>query len=272
MGIAIGLVLYSINYFMDLRIRPLSVVLVTGLAVLITGFMRYNQEQEGQKVSNDRQLVVGTSADFAPFSYIDNGVITGFDIELIMEIVRRLDRKLIVQNMPFGTLISSLQLGTIQVIAAGLTATPERAQHVLFTEPYLENDPLVIVSRKDNPVKSIDALKNKTVTVNQGYTADTYVSSISDITVLRLPTPPDAFLALTSKRADALVAARKTLQVFFDQYSQDNFILFELPNAQENCALAITPRDPQLRDEIQYILHAMKKDGSLDQLRKKWNV
>jgi len=51
-------------------------------------------------------------------------------------------------SMDFDALIPALQQGKIDVIAAGMTITPEREKVVAFTIPYWEVDQAVIVSKK----------------------------------------------------------------------------------------------------------------------------
>ena len=61
-------------------------------------------------------------------------------------------------------------------------ASPQRlsdAKIVLFTEPYVENNPLVILSPQSAPAKSLADLTHKHCLVNEGYTADLYMSKIA---------------------------------------------------------------------------------------------
>ena len=54
------------------------------------------------KIKTDGKIVVGTSADYAPYEYIDEaGNKTGFDIELMEEIGKRMGLEIEWQDMPF---------------------------------------------------------------------------------------------------------------------------------------------------------------------------
>jgi polar amino acid transport system substrate-binding protein len=82
-------------------------------------------------------LRLGTAAVTEPFSFIDgSGEVVGFDIELGRRIAQRLDMGLEVVNMDFGGLIPALASGKVDVIAACITITEERAKKVLFSAPY----------------------------------------------------------------------------------------------------------------------------------------
>lgn len=82
-------------------------------------------------------LRLGTAAVTEPFSFVDgSNNVVGFDIELARHVARKLGKKLEVVNMDFGALIPALISGKVDMIAACITITPERAQKVLFSEPY----------------------------------------------------------------------------------------------------------------------------------------
>lgn len=221
---------------------------------------------------NADTFIVGVSADFPPFTFIQENKIVGFEIDLVQEIGNRLHKKLEMKNMPFETLVPSLQLGTIHAIAAGLTATEQRAQHVLFTTPYIENNPLVIVSLKAAPAQSLKDLNNKYVIVNGGYTADLYISKIPGPKIIRLKTVAEAFSALKSGRASAFVTAQNTVNPYFKQYAKQDFYITRIPNTEESTSLAIAQKYPQLHQQIQATLNTMKNDGFIQKLKTHWDL
>ena len=82
-------------------------------------------------------LKLGTATITEPFSFVDGSQkAVGFDIELASYVAQKLDMKLEVVNMEFGALIPALSSGKVDMIAACITITDERAKKVLFSEPY----------------------------------------------------------------------------------------------------------------------------------------
>jgi polar amino acid transport system substrate-binding protein len=82
-------------------------------------------------------LKLGTAAVTEPFAFIDGSQkVVGFDVELARRIAQQLDMTLEVVNMDFGALIPALISGKVDMIAACITITDERAKMVLFSEPY----------------------------------------------------------------------------------------------------------------------------------------
>ena len=82
-------------------------------------------------------LRLGTAAVTEPFSFVDGShKVVGFDIELASRVAQKLNMKLEIVNMEFGAMIPALLSGKVDMIAACITVTEERAKKVLFSEPY----------------------------------------------------------------------------------------------------------------------------------------
>ncbi|MBN2354872.1 transporter substrate-binding domain-containing protein [candidate division KSB1 bacterium] len=82
-------------------------------------------------------LKLGTAAITEPFSFVDGSQqIVGLDIEIASLVAQKLGMELKVVNMDFGAMIPALISGKVDMIAACITITEERAQSVLFSNPY----------------------------------------------------------------------------------------------------------------------------------------
>lgn len=246
------------------------------MLIVITGLLFWYKVQKRSSIApaSSNTIIVGTNAEYPPFSLMQNDTISGFDIDLIQEIVKRLNKKIDLKDMPFDALLPAAQVGSIQVIAAGITATPEREQTLLFTKPYLSGDPLVIITvkSKDNAVAGVEDLTGKKVVVNEGFVADFYMSDIQGPELIRLPTVTEGFLALTTGRADAFVTARNSAQPFFDQQGDQNFTVIPIEGTSDNYSLGISKKYPELLEPIQKVLDAMQQDGTIQVLKDKWHI
>jgi ABC-type amino acid transport substrate-binding protein len=253
--------------------KKIYVYIIIGLVAATTLFMR-KTNRHAPTASLDT-IIVGTNTEFPPFSFKENEkTITGFDIEVITEALNRLGKKIVIKDMPFDALIPEIQLGKIHIIAAGITPTPERAQRTLFTEPHLVSDKLVIISKKDNPYTSINELKNKTVIVNEGYNAEQFMLNYPEVNLVSLASnaPSDGMLTLKNGRADAFVTAYYPITPYFATTQDESCLISPIPNTEENSAFAVSKYYPEFRDAIQIMLDRMKEDGTLDALKRKWNL
>lgn len=114
--------------------RTFVVMLALALMVVFSGFTAMAQT-----------YVVGTSAGFPPFEYIEDGEVVGFDIDLMKAIGESQGFEVEFQDISFDSLIPGLQAGTIDIVAAGMTITEQRAQVVDFTDPYYSANQAVLV-------------------------------------------------------------------------------------------------------------------------------
>ncbi len=249
-------------------------LLLVGFITCITLIFWLIQLRKPEPTCMPTQLIIGTSADFPPFAFKnEQRELTGFDIDVITEICKRLELPYTFKDMPFEMLLPQLQLGTIHLIAAGMSATPERSQRILFSTPYLTTDPLAIIGIADGKkIESIDDLKGKNIIVNQGYTADLYMSKIRGINLIRLPTVADAFAALHAGKGDAYVSALSALQPFFRTYGQDSFTLTLIDDANEELAFGISKAYPELGEKINELLQDLQADGTLQKLKNTWHL
>ena len=92
-------------------------------------------------------IKMGTNAAFKPFEYLEGSDIVGFDICLSTEIAADAGRQLQVVDMDFNALITALSAGTVDFVAAGMTADAERLQSVDFSDPYYEATQVIIVQK-----------------------------------------------------------------------------------------------------------------------------
>ena len=84
-------------------------------------------------VSAEEKVTVGTNAEYAPFEYLDSdGKLTGFDYELLEAIAEEENLELVWKDMPFDSLIGSMEAGDIKIIAAAVGPTKEREKSIIY--------------------------------------------------------------------------------------------------------------------------------------------
>ena len=214
-------------------------------------------------------LIVGTNSEFPPFIYLENKTLVGFDIDIAKEVAIRLDKKIQFKDMPFDALIPEIILGHVDFVAAGMSYTKERATRVLFTKPYLAEDPLVIFTTSKQ-LLSLENLKGKNVVVVEGYTSDLLMTSQEGVNLTRLPTQSDAFMAIKSGRADAFVTAKSTADVFLKNQDASLFYITPIVGTGETCVLVVPKSKPQMLVDVQKALDSMESDGTLAKIKTKW--
>jgi ABC-type amino acid transport substrate-binding protein len=251
--------------------KKIVITLSLALVAAVTLGYMYKSSKGSSNSHTDNLLLVGTNAHFPPFEFMENGKIVGFEIELMDAIGKRLVKGITFKEMPFDSLLIEAQSGRIHIIASGMTPTAERSKQVFFTKPYLQNDPLVVITLAQNAPQSLAELNGKETVVNDGFTAESFMKQHKDVILRSLATPAEAFLALTNGRAYAYVSARSAVQPLFDRYGQEKFNILTLP-VSDSYALAVPKQFPEIFKQIQGALEALENDGTLLKLKKKWHL
>ncbi len=138
-----------------------------------------------KKDSNKKQLVVATNAEFAPFEYMMGDKFAGIDIEIAKAIADKLGKELVIDNMQFDAVVTSVGAGLADMAIAGLTVTPKRAESVDFTKTYYQASQQLIV-KADNTTfdecktvqdveKVLKSLTDKKAGFQNGTTGEYYV-------------------------------------------------------------------------------------------------
>lgn len=97
----------------------------------------------------DTQLVVATNASFAPFEYKEGNKFAGIDMEIAKYLADELGMELVIQDMEFDSVVTSVGNNGVDVAMAGLTVSEKRKQSVNFTTSYYNAAQVVITLAED---------------------------------------------------------------------------------------------------------------------------
>lgn len=121
--------------------------------------------RELQEVLNTGTLRVGITL-YAPWAMRNDRELVGFEVDVARQLAADLGVKAELLPYDVERLIPALESNEIDVIAAGLTITPERALHVNFSAPYAESGmTLATHSQSTAQVSDITALDSEEITI-----------------------------------------------------------------------------------------------------------
>lgn len=100
--------------------------------------------------ANKDQLVVATNAAFAPYEFVVGNEFAGIDIEIVKLIAAELNMEVVIQDMAFESVVTSIGKNGVDMAASGLTISPARAKIVNFSDPYEEGSYQVILAMNDD--------------------------------------------------------------------------------------------------------------------------
>lgn len=211
------------------------------------------------------ELVLLTESGFPPFEYADNSSdavdgVNGVDIEFGKALADKLGVKLKVIDMDFDSLTVALAANKGDLIAAGMTNTPERAEVVDFSQTYFDNG-LFILLPKGSDIQSVDDLQGKKISVQQGTTGNIFADKIEGAEVLEFKGMVEAGLALTNGNADASIMDVLTAQILV--HNNDKLMLLDNAVESEETALAVAKGNESLLKEVNELLTELQADGMI---------
>ena len=214
------------------------------------------------------KLHMATNAAFPPYEMIsDNGGFEGIDVEIATLIAQKLGLELVVDDMEFGSVITSVQGGKSDIAMAGLTVTDERKQNVDFTESYATGVQVIIVP-EGSDIQTVDDLaNNKMIGVQDGTTGYIYCSSpvedggYGEDHVTSYPNGAMAIEALKGGKVDAVVIDKEPAKAFVQ--ANAGLKILDTEYIVENYAIGISKDNNGLRDAVNNALKELIADGSV---------
>ena len=127
------------------------------------------------KDASKDQLVVATSTGFEPFEMVDeNGKFSGIDLEIAAGLAEYLGKELVIEDMQFASVITSVQQGICDIGMAGLTVTPAREEMVTFSNTYYNASQVIIAMESDTTFDECETTEDVVAILN-ALTADTLI-------------------------------------------------------------------------------------------------
>lgn len=220
------------------------------------------------------KLTMSTNAQFPPYeSVADDGKgyegtgFEGIDIEIAYALAQKLGLELVVDDMDFDSALSAVQTGKSDIVAAGVTVTPERQNTMCFTDSYANGVQVVIV-KEGSDIKSIDDLEGKKIGTQRGTTGYIYCSDdFGDENVVAYDDGLTAVQALNNGQVDAVVIDNAPAKEFIA--ANPGLVILDTSYAEEDYAIGMA-KGSALEDAINATLEELKADGTLQSIVDKY--
>ena len=158
------------------------------------------------------ELVLGTSADYAPFEFMypdDSGemVYGGIDVSVAKYIADEMGLSLEVENMGFDYLLTSLDKGDFDIVLAAMEATPDRLENADFSTGYYSDTPPAILVKADkaDQYKTLADFNGKSVGAQAATTKLDMVNDIEGVNAVSLESVLDLVNELVYDKVDAIL-------------------------------------------------------------------
>ncbi len=225
--------------------------------------------------SNDsKTLIMGTSADYAPFEFMykgEDGTMQygGIDVSVGQYIAESMGKELKVENMSFDYLVPSLVKGDFDIVIAAMEADGERLKSADFSDPYYTDLPPAILVKASDAAsyKTLADFSGKSVAAQTGTTKlDIVNKQLTGANAVPLALVTDMVNELVNGKVDAILVDGAVAK----QYAETNKDLViadassELGSAQPYC-VAVAKGDPKgLLPAINAAIAKMNEENKLE--------
>lgn len=246
--------------------RMLSVITVL-LGMLLTGCA----SQSGPQGDT---LRVGVMADYPPIIFRDDsGELAGLEVDFANQLGEALGRPVSFRENSLAGLFAALQKGEIDIIMSGISITPERQQHYLFSLPYTTIGQMAVVRLEDAARLSAPGVLLRSdfrVGYKTGTTGEALVTEKTNNGV-GFDSNAVAMDALIAGEVDAYVHDAPTVWNLANnpQYRSGLLGLYK-PLSSEQLAWVMAPDDRLLKEQVDTVLKAWMNNGELMRLKHKW--
>lgn len=218
-------------------------------------------------------LVVGVSADYAPFEFMypdagGNMVYGGIDISVAQYVADEMGLTMQVENMSFDNLLASLDKGDFDIVLSAMEATPERLENADFSDPYYTDVPPAILVKADkaDQYKTLADFNGKSVGAQTATTKLDLVNDIEGATPVALASVLDLVNELVYDKVDAILVDGGVAQQYAD--ANPDLVIAEasseLGEAAPYC-IAVAKGDPKgLLDGINAAIAKMTAENKIE--------
>ena len=262
------------------KMIAMLLALVMALSLMACGSTNTNNGgNDNANTGDDAQpeakttLVVGVSADYAPFEFMypdagGNMVYGGIDISVAQYVADEMGLTMQVENMSFDNLLASLDKGDFDIVLSAMEATPERLENADFSDPYYTDVPPAILVKADkaDQYKTLADFSGKSVGAQTATTKLDLVNDMEGVTPVALSSVLDLVNELVYDKVDAILVDGGVAQQYAD--ANPDLVIAEasseLGEAAPYC-IAVAKGDPTgLLDGINAAIAKMTAENKIE--------
>lgn len=216
---------------------------------------------------------VGMATGYPPYQFSYEGELTGFDVAVIQAIYDQLEESLALNQYDWDNVVSLLRYGELD-IAIGMEMTAARQQYFAFSEPYYERQTALFILSSDKKTTSIQQLVGKRISGDRHSVLEAYLQELGLRDAIRIEqadSKSEAMAQLAVGEVQAVIMPHGVAEYLATQYGVKVKALWQ-PKAAVPVAMAVAKGNESLVVRLNAALAVLEQDGTLDRLRKQWNI
>ena len=219
------------------------------------------------------KIVVATNPTWPPLEFLDDDKnIIGYDIDMIQAIGKEVGLDVEIRMIAWDGIFAGVAAGNYDVIASGVTITPERQRAFEFSKPYYDVQQIVVV-KKGESAANFEALKGRTVGGQIG-TTGVFVARKSgvDMTLREYDDVGLAMQDLINGRIDAVICDSPVALYYANQKEgfTDHLSIAFRTESTESFGFVVRKGRTDLVDRLNKGIDAVRAKGIEAELIRKW--
>jgi len=257
----------------------LAFSLVLGIAISGTMLPSSAQALDLKELKGRGKVVVGTEAAWAPFEFVEDGQIVGYDKDLLDLIIAEWGIELEQLDVPFAGILASLDQGKFDFVCTGLLMNPERAAKYAFTSPVALANVGILKKAGNDRITSVEDLSGLVIgapippsgpsAIFETYNKELEAKGKSPAEVTYFQGDADLFLALANGQIDGAVEARLIMSELMKKQPGQFEVVGDIGDPFY-IGWVTRKEDTDLRDAISEELRKIRDSGKMAELQMKW--
>lgn len=224
-------------------------------------------------------LRVGMEAAYAPYNWqvseeseytipidnVDGAFADGYDVQVAKRIAEALGMESVAVKLDFSALIDSLNNGQIDIVCAGMSVDPDRAQSADFSDSYIDDD-IVMITTSDSPYAGATTFADLAGASVMGQAATMYDTVIDQIPDINHMTPgetvPAVVESLASGTSDVITYSMLSVPKLLETYP--DFVELEMEEKFEGSVMpdnaAIAKGQDAVLEQINEVIAGIPED------------
>lgn len=229
----------------------------------------------GPPLANSKDaLTVGLAKGYEPYQFIDDkGVASGFDIDVAKAVFDKLKLNYQFSAYSWDDVMSLLRHNAIDV-AVGAEISAARMPYFLFTEGYYTRQPALLTLADNTQVQRVKDLIGQHITGDRHSSLEAYLSQLGLKTQFRIEqmeSKKEAISALAKGNVKAVIMPKRVAFYLANKIGIKLKVLWQSPQPTQ-VAFGVSNNNPDLVNQINDALDALRADGTLQRIKDKWSI
>ena len=252
--------------------KKIYITIISLLVVAAAVFSAFyvTSKNNNQETITKKTLTVGLEGTYAPFSYRQDGNLTGFEVELAKAVANEMNYKIKFEQTKWDSLIAGLDAKRYDVVFNNISKSSEREKSYSFGDAYLYSHTVLIQAQNSNLNKLADIKAKRfaqSPSSNYGQTAKKAGAEIVSV-----PGFSEAISLISSNRADGTLNDLSAFTIWESENNNTGIKAVSMDDEIEPVAAypLFTKNNTKLRDKVNVALEKLRDNGVIKELSEKF--